>query len=207
MDVIKIPLTRTQKRNLAQLATYLEGLPADYQHFDMESYFDHTGSCGLEDAGLTSEVITAAFDRGHIEDSAEAKRDTLYANDIARFLGNCGTTACAIGHGPAAGVALRKKEIQSARVKGVTVVTGIDFHAYMARFGVPDAWGSAWSWLFCADWQSTDNSHYGAAARIRFLLKHGGALRGEEYTAYPDQSDRAVKAYAPFRIDSQLDLA
>ncbi len=62
----------------------------------------------------------------------------------------CGTVACAVGHGPAAGVAARPRE---------------GWTQYQYR-----AFGNLHAALFAADWTGTDNTPHGAAARICWLL-------------------------------------
>lgn len=69
-------LTETQKSNLKTLADYLAGLPTNYQHFDMGDWATNN----FDDYDETSPVS------GGI---------TL----------GCGTVACAVGHGPNAGIA------------------------------------------------------------------------------------------------------
>lgn len=65
--------TPYQRDNLKTLADYLISLPADYDHFDINTYF------------RTRELK-------HV--SAKARLD----------YNECGSAACAIGHGPAAGI-------------------------------------------------------------------------------------------------------
>lgn len=77
----------------------------------------------------------------------------------------CGTTHCAAGYGPSAGIPKLPEEhwgVYCGRVFGV----------------VYDAWVSkkhrqAWCWLFSSSWQSVDNTPDGAATRIRILLDKG----------------------------------
>ena len=128
-------LTRSQRRNLDKLATYLEGLPEDYQHFDMLSWLR---SCG-DDAA----VIAYVRKNGGVD--------------------KCGTAACAVGHGPAAGVLFRTDDLFCGDP---------DWPAYCRRF-VPSRRSSEFYWAFGSAWKYYDNHHWGAAARVRFLLKHG----------------------------------
>jgi hypothetical protein len=131
-------LTRTQRRNLAKLADYLEGLPKNYRHFDMFDYID-----GRSDA------------------------------DVARYARNnggvasCGTVACALGHGPAAGVLFRPSDFYGRTPS---------WSLYTSRF--IEEYSPAWEWAFDSGWKHHDNHHWGAAARIRYLLKHGGPPDG-----------------------------
>lgn len=65
----------------------------------------------------------------------------------------CGTVGCAIGHGPSIGIVARKGEL---------------WHLYANR-----VFGNEISWMFSENWALVDNTPRGAAARIRYALKHG----------------------------------
>ena len=109
----KPDITPEQAKNLEQLATYLEGLPEDYEWFDMLSY------------------------------SEEAE---------------CGTVACACGHGPEAGIKIK---------------FGEEWDDYAVRaFGVSYL-SENWDFLFSASWASYQPTHKQAAERIRVFLKDG----------------------------------
>lgn len=210
--IFKIPLTARRRENLAKLAAHLEALPEDYEHFEMESYYDHDGDCDLEaklDDGM-ADALDEIYDRHWDEDErGAAVNSTLYANDIDKFLSNCGTVACAIGHAPAAGIPLAKAHIESKVRLGKTVVTGIKWGDYSKNFvrgnGHPE-----WGYLFDGDWTHVDNHHWGAAARIRFLLDKGG-LPAEycDYIGGPDplSYSEMVEHYEPYRIDRQAQAA
>lgn len=129
-------LTRAQRANLRKLADYLESLPEDYEHFDMGSFIDSKGD---DDA-----LISYARKNGGVH--------------------LCGTTACAVGHGPAAGILFRPSDFEE--LYGRTL---LNWEAYYNRF-TPIA---SFHWAFGDTWESVDNHHWGAAARIRYLLKHG----------------------------------
>lgn len=70
----------------------------------------------------------------------------------------CGTVACALGHGPMAGI-------------GEVLWFDWDLYAW-DHFGIDR--GMAWIWLFGLQWTSVDNTPHGAAARIEWFLKFGG---------------------------------
>lgn len=75
----------------------------------------------------------------------------------------CGTAACALGHGPFAGLPAKRQE---------------EWKDYAFRvFGVgPTDIGSqspAFLWMFGGAWAEIDNSPDGAAARIRWFLRNG----------------------------------
>lgn len=69
-------LTAINRKNLEKLATYLEGLPVDYEKFNMRHML--------------------ADDDGEEFDLRDPGR--------ARVIHKCGSSACAIGHGPNAGI-------------------------------------------------------------------------------------------------------
>ena len=71
----------------------------------------------------------------------------------------CGTSACAVGHGPFAGV-----EIPDG-------VLSWDTYTYEC-FGVSMG-GLEWEFLFSPCWVSVDNTPRGAGMRIRYFLKKG----------------------------------
>jgi len=126
------------RENLEKLASYLEGLPADYQHFEMASYFSN---------------------------NEEEHHPKPYA---ATGLGNCGTVACAIGHGPAAGIAPTGYENWDEYSDRVFPMTTTE-----------------WSWCFSSRWSQTDNTPHGAAKRIRHMLEHGVPADGyKQRTGY-----------------------
>lgn len=115
--------TPRQRANLARLATYLEALPADYAEFDMGSYQKREGS----GSGLP----------------------------LARRLKapTCGSSACAIGHGPFAGI----------RVYG-----DFSWSAYADRvFGTCDNGSHAGRRMFGLN---NKGDHFAAAERIRAEL-------------------------------------
>ena len=78
----------------------------------------------------------------------------------------CGTTACAVGHGPLAGIPVLNYEKWSEYAS----------RAFGARLddypGEPN--GILFGYLFGMDWRETDNTPEGAAARIDYYLKNGG---------------------------------
>lgn len=156
-----------QRSNLLKLAAYLESLPKNYSHFDMGWFADHEGDCELP---MDAEVYAA--------------------KNPSEFLNNCGTVACAVGHGPAAGIKVADEEF-------ICRGQGVNWHGYSRRaFGVgATSRFDAFSFLFGAQWDLIDNHHYGAAARIRYYLATG------DYDS--DAGDHAIKRYAPYRKGSR----
>lgn len=70
-----------------------------------------------------------------------------------------GSVACAIGHGPAAGIPIRGSDnswlVYAKRVFGV------------------NANGDVYHYLFHPDWADVDNTAEGAGHRIKYFLEHG----------------------------------
>lgn len=125
-----------RRDSLKKLADYLYNLPENYSHFHMGVYFE-------------------ADYEGHQEDVLEDLE--LYDS----LLHSCGTSACALGHGPAA---------------GVNPYGGCgDWDDYaLFNFGIkPNS--NAWKWLFSPYWDSTinaeDNTPKAAALRIYQYLE------------------------------------
>lgn len=115
--------TPKQRANLAKLAAHLEALPADYAEFDMGSYQKREGFCN---------------------DLTLARR--LKAP-------TCGSSACAIGHGPFAGI----------RVYG-----DYSWPSYAERvFGTCDNGTAAGIRMFAIH---NKGDHFDAAKRIRAEL-------------------------------------
>lgn len=70
----------------------------------------------------------------------------------------CGTVACAAGHGPACGIKANKRE------------SWLDYTE--RAFGAPED-EPFFLWCFGGVWDDTDNRPAGAAARIRYALDNG----------------------------------
>ena len=154
-------LTKARRARLEKLAAYLESLPADYKHFRMVSYFDGDDSV------------------------AEAK----YARENGG-VPHCGTAACAIGHGPAAGILVPPRFVDQR-------LGFVDWPSYEdALFIGPDS--QLHRWLFASFWRIIDDTHYGAAARIRYFLDKGLPPLGTEYA-----TTNCVALYAPYRVDAK----
>ena len=83
----------------------------------------------------------------------------------------CGTVACAVGHGPLMGLKPLPEDTwydYSYRNFGATMT-------YSTTTGERVAAESddLWAWLFDGRWHQTDNTAKGAAARIRWYLENG----------------------------------
>jgi len=93
-------------------------------------------------------------------------------NDFVRFDGSgkyvfasvtpCGTAACAVGHGPKA---------------GISPIGCENWTSYSHRCFIDADDGAdneeAWEWCFGGSWSYVDNTVHGAAARIEYMLQYG----------------------------------
>lgn len=157
-------LSEEQRANLGKLAAYLEGLPADYEYFEMGTWF---GRDAAQPAPFGVERHYALRNGG---------------------LPACGAVACAVGHGPAAGVLVPEDFIEDGLSQFV------DWRNYAAHsFGT-----FGHSWCFAAEWAEVDNTHSGAAARIRYLLSNDAAPDGWDFDA------DTVSLYAPAKQPSNV---
>jgi len=89
--------------------------------------------------------------------------DCFYGDDnLATVSGYnvCGTVACAIGHGPAAGVKVGRDD----RLRSGAIL----WWSYSDRFATPHT--PAWLFMFDGEWAEVDNTPQGAAQRIRWIL-------------------------------------
>jgi len=105
------PMNKFHRDNLEKLATYLESLPEDYDQFRMTFFFMRPGDMD-----------------GKPQDAMHALKH------------ECGTTACAVGHGPSAGIPVRRDDNWTAycrRVFGVTILDSGD-GSYMFGGGWPN---------------------------------------------------------------------
>lgn len=152
-------LTAENRVNLEKLASYLESLPEDYQHFDMAWWV-----C----SSSPTKVAKYARHNGGVA--------------------SCGTSACAAGHGPAAGILVPPELI----CDGVVI-----WDDYCQLF-VDDADGHRWCFGGC--WADVDDHHYGAAARIRYLLDHEDPPANFLFGA-----EGFLSHYAPYRIDAKAE--
>lgn len=125
-------LTEEQVDNLYTLAEFLETLPPDYGNFEMKVFLRHRNGGG-------NNYIT--------EKSILVQEQNV-----------CGTVACAIGHGPTAGIAPSKNRE--------------DWWVY-AKDKFTNHNNEVFEWCFGADWSYYDNTPHGAAARIRYMLSNG----------------------------------
>jgi hypothetical protein len=100
------------------------------------------------------------------------KQFTYPYTSSAHLIDACGAVACAIGHGPAAGIP-RKGDYEY-------------WSTYSHR--VFDLGYDDFDWCFCAEWLLVDDTPHGAAKRIRYLLEHGE----------PDDAVAQMQGRAPY---------
>ena len=153
-------LTDQQKSNLDRLATYLENLPENYSHFGMSSFLaadDKTPDESQDFSPYFDQVVKYALHNGGVAE--------------------CGSIACAVGHGPSAGILFDESMIEPNhfyRYYGGGRMAHRDrnmpnWGAYTkANFCNLD--GYPFTWMFGERWAWVDNTHRGAAARIRCML-------------------------------------
>jgi len=70
----------------------------------------------------------------------------------------CGTTACAVGHGPYA---------------GIPIEVGEYWPDYSERVFIKGIYAREWEWCFSSSWSEVDDTAHGAAKRILYMLDRG----------------------------------
>ena len=141
-------ITQEQLENLGKLADYLERLPEDYEGFDMKYYLAIGGG---------QEV--------NIEDLNSGEFQYRLTVDDNNMFTECGTVACAVGHGPSAGIHLSHDDTSwpdyAERVFGAAM-NGESFR------------NEVWDYLFDANWgYGPEATAADAAKRIRIFLSEG----------------------------------
>lgn len=123
----------TQRANLQKLADYLSAIPENYEQFSMGTFY-------ADDHG------------GHLPLDLVKKLDHV----------PCGTIACAVGHGPSAGIPIIDEDES--------------WTSYAERALIPPNEPQrvyAFDWMFAGRWEYTDDTPQGAAKRIEYYLEHG----------------------------------
>lgn len=139
---IPIKATDEQKINLLKLSEYLWALPDDYKHFDMGIFF-----------GLSNDDT----DWDSVDANIKKNFHTPYGYDASIYK-HCGTAACAVGHGPNAGI--------------ISTQDDIDWNSYADRVFGCNA-NSYGEFMFGGNWSQFDNTTKGAALRIWYVLMNG----------------------------------
>jgi len=135
----------TRKANLLKLATYLRKL--DHEKFDMDKFYQYYDDQQEELVPLNPEQLEY-HDGPH----------------------HCGSVACAVGCGPAAGIPVVESdkdswETYSGRVFIQSDVESNPPNQFLAT--------RTWAFLFAGSWARLDNTPTGAAERIEFVLENG----------------------------------
>ncbi len=130
-----LPTTPEQAANLARLAVHLRSLPEGYREFEMAMYYH------------------GRVNPDEVNHPYQLEEFNLHANKQAGYA--CGTSACAVGHGPAAGIPMLWV---GARPES--------WLEYQSRAFGPDVYEA----LFHGSWSNVDNTPHGAAARIAYVL-------------------------------------
>lgn len=99
-----------------------------------------------------------------------------HENPTTNQLPECGTVACAVGHGPAFGIP----------VDEYTVTGSVAWELYNDKFTDPQNEKDDWkfAFLFGSNWQEIDNTPKGAAKRIYAMLALTACEDPPEYMVY-----------------------
>lgn len=172
------------KENLLKLAAYLDTLPLDYEHFEMEDFMQ----------------------------GGDAQKYALYATENGGVgVTTCGAVACAVGHGPSAGFLFEKNELEKDCIRVLTDdgnsyewvdILKPDWHAYTGRVFV-DSGSSLFDFMFGGGWSGWDNTPCGAAARIRFGVENFERYTEEEFHYL--YCDRDTDCYESFVAPAALE--
>jgi hypothetical protein len=114
---------------------------------------------------LASYLLALPADYDHFDMSSYLEHNGVQKDpqDYAIICAPCGTVACAVGHGPAAGIEPDPRP----------AVDDSSWFAYcIEKFGLTPG-GIAWSWCFSATWACHDNTPQGAGQRILTMLGTG----------------------------------
>jgi hypothetical protein len=153
-----LPSNDEQRSNLLKLAHHLAALENTYSHFHMGFYF-----LAQADDTVADWRLREGIDEDGLDNMFEVK---VQENSFEARIGQCGAVACAIGHGPLAGIPESSDDC--------------DWDDYAVRvFGV-DASRSG-SFLFGCEWTQTANTAHEAAERIFYALEHGVPCEGDYF--------------------------
>ena len=163
-------MTPEQKANLATLATYLEAhVPPP--EFGMSGFLD------------------VPYDVQPDDD--EFEYDEYVPNNLEIYH-TCGTSACAVGHGPLA-------MPDSLTEKGET---WNEYSRRMFGCGLYTAFNK-FNWMFGYEWAQIDDTPTGAAARIRYFLDKPSRRTYPDpddfdWSGFGEQDPKYTKLIAPF---------
>lgn len=161
---MKYDYSTVNMENIKILRDYLDGLPADYSDFDMETFAD---------------------------DEVRAVKATPKTG--------CGTAACMVGHGPAAGVAMIDSEWHEH---------GVGWFNYSERVFIGGTGcSSLWAFAFGGDWPSDLRQ---AVARLDLILSKSVPAEWEFGDRFPETESLALPAPSVMDIlmmtDDEVDL-
>ncbi len=139
------------KSNLIKLADYLESLPDNYDRFTMCYY-------AFKSSKYSTNYLIMP---------------TITAKEIP-----CGTVACAVGHGPSAGIKIPFRMMDRYQsISDDLNTTDIDIGCFWTDYSVEvfgfSKYSEEWYWCFSDLWHKSDDTPKGAAKRIRHVLTHG----------------------------------
>lgn len=165
------------KENLLVLAAYLETLPENYEHFEMQDYMQN---------GDRTKYSTYALTNG----------------GVART--TCGAAACAVGHGPAAGFLFQPEECFTTDMWVTELDDYVNmempaWEEYASRvFCDSGEYHDEYVYMFGGFWARIDNTPWGAAARIRLICAEGEVpYVTDDYYGF-QSDDNSVERYAPY---------
>lgn len=141
MESHNMKLSKEHRNNLEKLAGYLLNLPKNYANFHMKDFYS---------------LNCSSF--------AEETAKKFKAGTELRQPSECGAVACALGHGPAAGIPFPENAICDDYL-----LWGF-YSKY--KFGL-QLTSDAWDWCFSSRWEKVDNTPHGAGMRIIWLLTNG----------------------------------
>lgn len=141
------PTNKKHIDNLLKLADFLESDKIPPPNFHMDQWALEVYPDEIELHGSLQEAVK------------ERDYNTLRINEVTpEKYASCNTAACAVGHGPLA---------------GIKVYRDYDWWDYAKRvFGAGEG-SRAFEWLFAPGWSYTDNTPKGAAKRIRIYVENG----------------------------------
>lgn len=158
------PTNKNNIKNLIKLADYLEVFVPP-PHFGMAEFVT---TILIEDRERFSDKLD---DKEEIYAYGETTNpDEIFS---VKKTYSCGTVACAIGHGPLAGIGVRKLKFYSNWFDYAEHYFGVR-PIYRKWDGITDDnMHYAFVWMFDTDWSSVDDTPIGAAKRIRIYLENG----------------------------------
>lgn len=186
-------LTDEHKANLDKLATYLENLPEEYENFGMSQFLRPESYVDLKQ---------------RFPDQTYFGLINKYARENGG-VSECGSVACAVGHGPSAGILFPESMINtynSFRFYAGLVPADAptpDWGGYTDKFFC-DRDGLLFEWMFGGDWSYVDDTHRGAAARIRYVLAQEEIP--DEFEDSSECTEEMVELYQEYVIEGDAHI-